>query len=556
MDQHHVRRAGGLGEVVGGQADLALGRRQAQPAPHGPRQERIDRRALRPDAFFQPCQHQAVGADQAGLDGAQDAQARMGGAADADGLLVDQSVEDVGEGLRRGVGQGLAVLDQGGHQPAQALARAAGPQAVDRDQVLQSLDQGLGCPAGGREAVDIGRGGVIDGGQDAIDQGQGLGRVLQSSPQHVLGAGRGAAQAFAFQRGGGRRFVLAQHQRVLGEGQQADRIERLLDQPGQVQGQDRRAGGGQRRAGRAVGDDAPALQAGHHPAGQGLVGGDEGGGALRVLQRLAQQQGAGARGLFLGAGGDHREAGQALGDRVEVGGLGAQRGDLGQPVGGGLGRAQGLVDDPSPPAAAAVYIGDPGADVGTRDAGAVQQALHRALRMLFALGAFDPVPGAVSQVLVEARQDHGALRGGGDDAQQVGGGRRGAGRAGGDQHLGGRVLAPLLFQGAQQLHPALGNVDQAQGVQSLGPGGQHALQEARRDLPMLGQIAFGQAVQPVGERNLLDLAAVEEVRQGLGQFQRLDRAGLERQLVAVVDHQPRQLEPAAARGDGRQEVEG
>jgi hypothetical protein len=218
MDQHHVRRAGGLGEVVGGQADLALGRRQALARAHRPRQERIDRRALRPDAFLEAGQHQPIGADQAGFDGAQDAQTRMGGAADADGLFVDQPVEDVGEGLGRGVGQGLAVLDQSGHQAAQALARAAGPQAVDRDQAFQRLDQGLGGAAWRGETIDVRTGGVVDGSEDPVAERQSVWRVLQSGAQHLDGARRGPAQALAFQHRGGLGLVLAQDQRVLGEG--------------------------------------------------------------------------------------------------------------------------------------------------------------------------------------------------------------------------------------------------------------------------------------------------------------------------------------------------
>ena len=152
---------------VNGKPDLS-GIWQAEPAPHGPRQERIDRRALRPHAFLQSRQHQAVGANQAGLDGAQDTKPGMGRAADADGLLVDQPVQDVGEGLGRGVGQGLAVLDQGREQGPQALARAAGPKAVRRDQAFQRLHQGLGGATGRSEAVDIGAGGVVDGGQTKV----------------------------------------------------------------------------------------------------------------------------------------------------------------------------------------------------------------------------------------------------------------------------------------------------------------------------------------------------------------------------------------------------
>ena len=76
----------------------------------------------------------------------------------------DEAVENIGEGLGRGVGQGLAVLDQGGHQRAQALAGVSRPKAMGRDQLLQRLDQSLGrAGRGGELAITIGRGGAVDG---------------------------------------------------------------------------------------------------------------------------------------------------------------------------------------------------------------------------------------------------------------------------------------------------------------------------------------------------------------------------------------------------------
>ncbi len=127
MQQDHLRRAGRLGEVVGRQADAPLGRGQVQGVAHRARQERIDRRALGPDALLQPGQHQAVGADQAGFDGAQDLQARVGGAGGAHHLAGHHPLQRLGEAVRGVFGQALALADQGGHQRGGGFPRRSGP---------------------------------------------------------------------------------------------------------------------------------------------------------------------------------------------------------------------------------------------------------------------------------------------------------------------------------------------------------------------------------------------------------------------------------------------
>ena len=133
MHQHHLRRAGGLGEVVGGQADAALGRRQAERRAHRPRQERIDRRGPRPDALLQPGQDQPVGADQPRLEGAQDAQARMAGAAGAHHFAGHQGVDQLDEAgagdLRAGpsLSSIRAAIRPAARSPAWPLQRSPRP---------------------------------------------------------------------------------------------------------------------------------------------------------------------------------------------------------------------------------------------------------------------------------------------------------------------------------------------------------------------------------------------------------------------------------------------
>ena len=113
VQQDHLGRAGGLGEVVGRQADAPLRRGQAQRLAHRPRQEGVGRGGGRPDALLQTGHDQPVGADQSRLDRAQDAKARMGRSAVADRLAVHQPLQQVGELARPlRTGGSVAVGDQ------------------------------------------------------------------------------------------------------------------------------------------------------------------------------------------------------------------------------------------------------------------------------------------------------------------------------------------------------------------------------------------------------------------------------------------------------------
>ncbi len=224
-----------------------------------------------------------------------------------------------------------------------------------------------------------------------------------------------------------------------------------------------------------------------------------------------------------------------------------------QPVGGGGGRPQGLVDEAPPPAAAGLALGGavPVGDALAGEGKAIQQPLEAALRMLFV----DARPGVLGQRLVEPRQHHAAARRAGDGGQQVGGGRRRAGRPGGDDHLVRGPLPPRQAEAAQQHHPAGGDVDEAQILQAARPDLQGEVEEPRRRLPVAGQLALHQGLDRARVAGLLDLAGVEERRQRVGQFE--GRPGVEAALqqVFVFRHQPRQLEPAAPGTDRRRQVE-
>ncbi len=175
MDQDGLVGAGGLNEVLRRLTQTPLGRRQAQGLAHRAGQEGIDGGGAGPDAFLQPGQDHAVGAGQAGLDGAQNTQARVGGAAGAHRLLAQQPGDQSREIGAADRAQRPAAVDQGGQQGGGGLAVRSGPGVLTG----QGLDQG------GQGA----RGGVGSGGRR--ERGQGLG----GEGFQTGGQGAGAGQA-------------------------------------------------------------------------------------------------------------------------------------------------------------------------------------------------------------------------------------------------------------------------------------------------------------------------------------------------------------------------
>ncbi len=168
-------------------------------------------------------------------------------------------------------------------------------------------------------------------------------------------------------------------------------------------------------------------------------------------------------------------------------------------------------------------------------------------------------PGVVGQLQVQPRQHHCAPGQAGDHRQEVGVGRRGPGRPCGDHGPRGRPRLPGLRQGAQQPGAALGRIDQPELGQPLGPGLHRDGQEVGRHLPVAGQVALHQAgdtVQPPLARDLLDLQAVQEARQGVGQLKGARRVQRAAEQVLGAGRQARQLEPAAIGVDGRGQVQG
>ena len=333
------------------------------------------------------------------------------------GHEVFHQLGESGRGQRR---QAARLLDQGSHQPDQRLAAGPGPQAADiargvERQRFQRPGQGSRGRLGDRNTARERRPGDHQRLGQGVQQRLGVGQIgrqpftergrLGQPPADLVDVARPRpAQAVALQSPPARlqRFgVQAQpHHGVLEDGQQLYRVDPVGRRPGHQARQLARRKARQRRAGRGVDHDAPAQQTRRDPARQHRVRGDKGGGAARRLQRLAQQKGGDAGGLVLCAGGDDRKSSQPFSDWIDAidRAFFPQAGDLAQPVGGRLGRAQRLVDDPPTPAVARIARRRlrPGQHVAPLDAGLVQQALHRPLRVLFV----DLGPGSLRQVLI------------------------------------------------------------------------------------------------------------------------------------------------------------
>jgi hypothetical protein len=212
--------------------------------------EGVDRRATRPDPVFQPGQHQPVGAQQASLQRAEDAQARVHPAG-PQRLAVQQHGQQVDEVARRDRREGGAVLDQPGQQGGGALAVGAVPDAWSAQRLQRQgqaarrlLDPGL--------AVGEGQGEDVERAQQVLGKARRLGG-FEAGEKAVAITGPRAAQGDPFQPGRRLAKVLRQaiqrRQRMLQDGQQQHRrkgIHRPVSDKPRQHG-DRESG--QRRAG-------------------------------------------------------------------------------------------------------------------------------------------------------------------------------------------------------------------------------------------------------------------------------------------------------------------
>ena len=232
MHQHHVRRAGGLGEVVRRQAQPPLGRRHVEPLAHGTGQEGVNRRALRPDAVLEPGQHQPVRPNQPGFQRAENTNTGVSLARGPDTVLPEQAADQIGE-VAGGDGRQVAPIgDQAGQQHRGRLAGAARPDQF-AGQHFQRLDQGMGGGVDLGRAVGKGDGGQIERREQIVQQDCGLRQILEPGQQDVAIRRAGAAQTAVVvvprrleggdQRGQHLGFPTQSDQRMLEQGQQEDR---------------------------------------------------------------------------------------------------------------------------------------------------------------------------------------------------------------------------------------------------------------------------------------------------------------------------------------------
>ena len=281
-------------------------------------------------------------------------------------------------------------------------------------------------------------------------------------------------------------------------------------------------------------------------AGQGTVGRDQGGGALRRFQRLAHYQRDDPGFLAQGAAVDAAQAVVGAGCvqlQIPPSGGGRFRPQCGahQRHAGRAGVARGLMGGLQRPVRHLVAVG----------ADAVQQVFQRVLGM--GVGQGRPAVGV--HVAVQAGQHDAAGGQPGDHLQQGGGGGDRPGAAGRDHRPGRRVGRPGPGQPGDQAVAPVGRVEAAFGGQQCWPVAGDDGQQVERDLPVGGQRIRGQVGQAV-EAQALDLDLVQQVGQLVGQAHGLAR----RQPPAVgpaaapPGHDlTGQQQAAALLGDGRRQ---
>ena len=199
MDEDDLFGTGGLDEVLGGLAQTALGRRQAEGLAHGAGQEGVGRGGIGPDALLQPGEDHPVGPHQPRLNGPEDAQPGLVGPAGANGLFGQELMDQGGELGRRNGPQGGPALDQGRDQAGGGLAVGPGP-AVRPGESLDQTGQVAGGGIEGRVWREGGRGPGRQG-LKTVDEGVGCGQARQRAfgrelavVARLAGAGQGLAQ--------------------------------------------------------------------------------------------------------------------------------------------------------------------------------------------------------------------------------------------------------------------------------------------------------------------------------------------------------------------------
>ena len=273
--------------------------------------------------------------------------------------------------------------------------------------------------------------------------------------------------------------------------QQIDGAEAAIDRGGQGAQQRGGRGIGQRCAGRVVDLDVPASEFGRHPARQLAVGGDQGGRAAGLVERLAHRQ-RNHDGLLV------RSGAVGTGDVVEC------RGVWSRPGLAGLRRSHQLGNQ-LPSRLVAALAARPVRDRRTCHSQGAEEFVQAVLRMR----GVELLPAFLVHLAIEARQDDGALGHLGDDAQQRSRRRLRTGRTGGNHRRRGWCCLPARRLGADRQGTPVDGVDLSSFGQHRRPRRADDVEEGEGALPVFGEIAGYEILQLV-EAHPFDRQLVEQ----------------------------------------------
>jgi hypothetical protein len=155
---------------------------------------------------------------------------------------------------------------------------------------------------------------------------------------------------------------------------------------------------------------------------------------------------------------------------------------------------------------------------------------------------------------VQPGKHHGSPGGCGDDLEKASRGLDRSRRAGGNEQSRRWRLPPTFRQGAKQEDASAADILQSQSFQPAGPEVERRAEQVEGDLPVLRHLRSHQGVQVLAG-HLLDLKAVEEGAQGVGEAEGLCGTGRLLPAGREVAYQLQEFEPPPHRGDGGGQVQ-
>ena len=512
-----------------GEADAPLRRLQVDAGLHQPRHEAIAFRLARPDTLVQPADDQCVDVLQACFQRPPDGDVAVAALCRLDRFGRHKRVHDVrpfigGERERRGGGDeaaqhlrqsfagvaGVKLTKTAIVRPAEMLKRfGAGANQCDEVGFLAAprVRQRLHRP---REAQEqVARFFYAANGQTreperrtaAAAQRRKAGLEQRGEGENVRPAG---AAAQRHQLDDARRAPCLHalqpeaKQRVLEQGQQADRIagtEHGLEQQPQQSG---RRCAAERRAAGIVGDDAETLELGRDAPRQGTIARDQRRALAGFLDGTPERQRDRHRLVPLARRLHECDAieGARYVQPVEAAArLGPELRRLGRP--------QRLAHQCRPQRQPCLDLGEV-FDVAAKDPDLADQLGQAILRMAkqrrAGAGRRNRIEGWFVQRAIEPGQDHGAVGKAGDGREQLGRGRYRAGGTGGDDRAGGRAQTQPRRFAPDQGAAVRGGGRKAAFSEEFRPGIGDDIEKIERHLPPAGEPAVDQTgkLGPVG----------------------------------------------------------